>query len=147
MVRRLDLQELYGQPRDIIVKGPQGGEYGLRRPNEMGPKELVRFNRLESTFAAVAQGLEGGLEDYREQWEQASESERENMIPPEEHEDEWAERLETLMTQIIGMLNEDLGDMDLPFPTKVKILEFYKGSLDEEAAAATEVDPTPSDAS
>lgn len=123
--RVLNLDELFGGTSTPIVVNWQGVRYALRRPEEMGPRDLVTYDRLNrllnemsapqpppSPLAPLPEG-EGSFDEARAKaWERA-------------------------IDEMLRLIGPELLTIDppLPFTAKTRVLQFYTEALTPEAPA------------
>ncbi len=113
----LNLDELFGASRPIKVVW-KGVEYHLRRPEGMGPVEIVRLEHLRERHAALdAAAKTDGVEPYMLQ-------------------------IEECVDEMIAVLSTELARQKLPFLAKTNVLEFWIGEIDAENAAAQASNPS-----
>ncbi len=96
----LNLDELFGASRPIKVEW-QGVRYSLRRPEAMGPAEIVKLERLQERYEALgAATAQDGVEPH-------------------------IVEIEGCVDDMIGIWSEELAAQHLPFLAKTKIMQFW----------------------
>ena len=100
----LDLDELFGQARAVVVKW-RGKDYELLRLEGINPKQSVQFQRL---YARAAE-LQKELKDDSS----------------EELSDKAADETEKIYDEMLHILNRDLPVSDMPFMAKTRALMYY----------------------
>lgn len=96
----LNLDELFGQNKAIKVKWGTK-EYDLLATNSIGPRDLVRWQKLI-----------GKVEKLQD-------------LDTDEMTDEQADELESTINSALKLIGPDLPIGELSFMAKVRILEFY----------------------
>ncbi len=115
--RTLNLDELFGQAQPIVVKWASQSHY-LRRPEEMGPRDVVLFDRLN-----------GQLTEMRELAGRAPEDD----ALDEQRANAW----EHVLDDMLRLVGPTLLKVDPPltFVMKTRVLEFYIQQIAPAAAA------------
>jgi hypothetical protein len=100
--KALDLDELFGQARAVMVKW-QGKEYELIRLEALGPKAIMRFQSMQK---------------------KANELRSASMLK-KQLTDEQSADIESLFDEMLTMLCQKFPVKTVPFAAKTKALEFY----------------------
>lgn len=114
--KRLDLDELLGRRQEPIVVRWQGQEYELCRPEEMGPRELILFQRLQERSGGVVS--------------------RTSETPADEEQQ--ADELEQLLRAELAIVSRELAALDppLPYVAVLRTIEFYSQARHQVATRA-----------
>ena len=105
----LNLDELFGQRERLRVIW-EGRDYYMRRPEDLGPLELVKIQRLNVKLRDLA--------------------------APFEVTEEAAETLDDIHTAILDVLCAELAAQDLPFLVKMRTNTWYNEQCFPKAARA-----------
>lgn len=104
----LNLDELFGAQQPIAVMWA-GQKHYLRRPDEMGPRDLVQYDRINALLNEVRgadAADDGGVEAQAQTWERT-------------------------IDQMLRLVGPTLLEVTppVPFVAKVKVLEFYTAQI------------------
>jgi len=103
----LNLDELFGQTKPIKVRW-QGVEYELRRPENLGPVEIARNEKLGKRHETLTKRVgERGFANN-----EAAQTE-----------------LGKVLNELISILCPELAKAKLPFAAQLKVLDFYDAEV------------------
>lgn len=113
----LNLDEFFGQTEPVKVRWNKA-EYELKRPEAMGPVELVKFSKLHQRITAL-----NGV--------------REELTETE------ARELRALAADMLTTICPELGNAGLPFMAQMRVVTFYAEQIqgDEKKVTAPETPP------
>ncbi len=126
--RILDLDELFGQAQVIAVMWG-GRKHFMRRPEEMGPRDVVAFDRLNAQLYEMRKfspfpdgdGAETAIDEKRAT--------------------AWESVLDAMLRVVGPTLLE--GDPPLPFAMKTRVLEFYTQQIQPTTTASEDEKKVP----
>lgn len=119
--KRLDLDGLFGRRAEPIVVNWQGREYELRRPEELGPRELILYQRLQERSGAVLRA--------------------EPATPVDEEQQ--ADELEEILRLELAIVSRELAALNLSYFMVMRVLDFYSSTIREREAGGETEDPKP----